>query len=141
MKDKLAPHIKRVKNNIFEISSAYLSVDFKPLITFLSTIMKKDLNRLLDNPVRILVIQNYSFGDLEARLKNIPFKEINIIRTKEEKLNDVLHLFKEDYYDFIIVTHFDNDDFKNEDLNKILKRFTCPIFVSNNSELINLLTS
>lgn len=136
MKEKLAPHIKRLKNNIFLINGAYLMVDFRPMVTYLHQLLSTKVNRLLDEPIKILIIENHSTTDLDKRLENIPLKEISVISSRVMNLPSVIHLFKEDYYDFIIITHEDHLGFTNDDLIPLLKKMTCPIFIANTNEAL-----
>ena len=142
MKEKLAPFVKRVRGNIFLVTGSYLSVDVEPLINYLHQLMSNRINRLLDSPVKILIIQNHNFIDIHDRLSHIDSKEITTIEAKEVALNKCIDCFREDYYDFILLMHTENGEFSNKDLSVILKKFSCPIFVfSSNESLINLLIS
>lgn len=141
MKEKLAPFIKRVKKNVFSMHGSYLMVDIKPLIVYMHHLLSQKINRLLDNPIRILVIQNYMHSDLENHLSNIPFKEVTIIQAQDRRLQDYLVELKDDYYDFVIITHTEHEKFLNLELKEYLSKCTCSIFIAeNNPELISILT-
>lgn len=140
MKPNIKNHIKKIKDNYYELTSDYLSLDVNPILAnILLQKKKRDLNDLLDEKIKILVITNQKDCVMEFFSEDFEHAHIN---SEIQPLSYYLqtNVFRKEYYDYIIITHNDRDSFRAEDLFLILKQFSCPILISKyNEKLISVI--
>lgn len=132
LKINIEKFIKKIGNNFYLIDSCYLNLDLSIMIKRVNNYLnnKSDINffKLLDEPVRFLLLfDHFSFIE-ELELKNLELYKVHI---KSESLNNFIEKNKIVYDGiFIISEHFSLDDEKII-IDLIKKNKNIPIFISS----------